>query len=227
MFYPVSRDDVPRACAFRLCTALCIVAIVTSGATAALSFNLDLCYAFNGAPPEGTPPWLNATFLEGTAPGTVDLVLNSLDLTSTEFVKGWYFNFDPLLDPTELVFSAPLKTGVFDDPTVQTNADGYKADGDGWHDILLSFSTEDSGMAHRFSAGDAVQYTISHNTASLTPQSFDYVSAPGGGEGVHPTVAHVLGIGGGDSGWVTIPEPCSIALLAAGSIALLARRRRT
>ena len=39
-----------------------------------------------------------------------------------------------------------------------------------------------------------------------------------------PTAAHVQGIAGGNSGWITTPEPTAIALLAIAGTILLRRR---
>lgn len=184
----------------------------------------DLSVEFSGAsPPGGAAPWLRATFDDGGGAGSVDLRLEAANLTGTEFVFQWTFNLDPLLDPTDLIFSAPTKTGSFDDPVVGLGTDSFMADGDGLFDIRVLFANSD-GAPTRFGSGDAAEYTIT-GIAGLTASSFDYLSAPAGGQGPFPTAAHVGGIGanGEDSGWITVPEPASLALLLLGACVL--RRR--
>jgi hypothetical protein len=175
--------------------------------------------------PTNPPPWLNATFDDGGSAGTVDLTITALGLVGDEKVKGVYFNLDPALDPTQLVFSAPIKTGQFEDPGINLGIDGYKADGDGYYDILIEFNPD--GANEAFNGGEAVEYTIT--LASLTANSFDFISAPDGGEGEYVTAAHLQSLDTtGDSAWVTTPEPATVCLLGLGALSLIrsSRRRR-
>jgi hypothetical protein len=201
--------------------AIAVLAISASAEADVLTF--DLSIEFSGAfPPEDSPPWLTATFDDGGSAGSVDLTLQTTNLTDAEFVHEWTFNLDPSLDPTDLVFSAPVKTGAFDDPTISTAVDNFKADGDGYFDIELAFSQQNGSSAHRFGVGDGVQYTIT-GISTLTVHSFNFGSAPGGGAGEYPTAAHVGGIGvdDEDSGWIATPEPAAIVLLSMAGVGLL------
>ena len=212
---------------FRALLVGLVFAAAASGTAQAGSITFLMDYEFSGGtPPEGTPPWLAATFDDDGTAGSVVMTLTTTNLPGTEFVREWYFNLDPTLDPTDLAFSAPTKTGTFADPTVSTGTDAFKADGDGNYDILVAF--DNAPPANRFTAGDAVEYTIT-GIGSLTAASFNFLSAPAGGHGPYLTAAHVQGIGedGEDSGWVTTPEPATVALVAGGLawIALLKKRR--
>ena len=210
----------------RILTTLIFVLAVSTAANATV-LTYDLSVEFSGAtPPAGASPWLRAVFDDGGSPGSVTMKLSTPNLTAVEFVSKWYFNLDPLLDPTALIFSAPTKTGSFTDPTINLAVDAFKADGDGKYDIKLEFDVSD-GFPTRFGVGDAVAYTIT-GIPTLTASSFNHLSLPAGGHGPFPTAAHVQGIGpsGANSGWVTVPEPATMSLLGIGGALGLIRRRR-
>jgi hypothetical protein len=207
------------------------LALTASQATAKL-ITLGSDFEFSGATPPAslTPPWLTTTFDDGGGTGSVVLTLTATDLTASEFVSGWYLNLDPALDVSSLVFSSPTKVGSFTNPAISLSTNAFKADGDGKYDILLEFDVS-AGVANRFTAGDSVSYTIT-GIATLTADSFNFLSLPAGGHGPYIHAEHVQGIGSESlSGWVSgdelppIPEPATMSLLAVGSLALLRRRR--
>jgi hypothetical protein len=125
------------------------------------------------------------------------------------------------MDPDDLVFTRLSTIGTMDDPTIQTGADGYKADGDGFFDICFEFA---NGNLDRFDPGESVVYSVT-GIAALTAASFDFACS-GSDSGFH-SAAHVQGIepDGKNSGWVTAPEPSTLAVLAIGAAVLLRRRR--
>ena len=225
----MSHWGTTRRSSVWLCLML-FTALVWGASTAQASvISFDLSIEFSGAtPPEGTPPWLNATF-EDSGVDQVTLTLSTPNLTDAESVKEWAFNLNPIYDPTDLVFSEPSRTGTFEpaSPDITTGTNFWKADGDGYFDIKIQFSHVD-GLSKRFGVGDGVAYTIS-GIVGLTAESFDFISEPGGGHGGYETAAHVLSIGptDDDSGWVTAtPEPATLGLLLVAGIVLLRRRVR-
>lgn len=188
-----------------------------------LVFELNIEFS-GGTSPAGVTPWVTATFDDHGVSGSVDLLLEAVNLVGSEFIFEWTFNLDPDLDPLELVFSSPSKIGVFADPEVNLGVNAFRADGDGYFDIQILF--DHSGPNVRFGPGDSVAYTIT-GIDTLSVHSFDFLSAPAGGSGPGPfnTAAHVGCIGvDEDSGWITTPEPGtgSLALLC---LLALARRR--
>jgi len=204
---------------------ICALLMVFSCGTQGALVSFDLKAEFSGAtPPTGETPWLNATFDDEDSAGSVILTLTTPNLTGTEFVSEWVFNLDTGLDPTALAFSAPTKTGSFDNPDIYTWVDKFKADGAGYFDIKIDFAIGD-GLGARFGAGEAVEYTIT-GTDSLTAESFNFLCTPAD-HGPFPTAAHVQSIGDNeDSGWTTAPEPATLSLLAFGGLAILKRRRK-
>ncbi len=215
----------------RLCTrslvllsVLAVFAVIPLGVESAqgsvISYGLSIEFS-GGTPPAGSTPWITATFDDQNTPGTVQLKLETTNLVGTEFVRGWYFNFNPLLNLSDISFSAPVKTGTFSDPTINMSTNAYKADGDGKYDIRIDFAT--SGP-NRFGVGDSVEYTITGlgSAAALVAADFDFMSQPDGGHGPFPTAAHVQGIGpgGSNSGWATVPEPASWMLTACALVGL-------
>ncbi|MCA9233038.1 MAG: hypothetical protein KDA57_20495 [Planctomycetales bacterium] len=188
-----------------------------------------------GTAPAGSSPWLTPRIDDQGTPGTVQLKVETTNLTGSEKVSGLYLNIDPSIDPADLSFSAPTKTGIFADPVISLSTDTFKADGDGKYDILLTFSTS-SGS--EFGAGEEVEYTITGlgSAAGLIAADFVFLSAPAGGHGPFYAAAHVQGIGAGLSGWISpdpgldpfsnpVPEPNGIILFTLG-LAIAERIRR-
>ena len=210
---------------YALIVILCTGIVVPTSALGAL-LTMQLSYEYSGAtPPVGSTPWLTATFDDNDTPGSVILTLTATNLTDDEYVAEWLFNLDPSLNLGLLQFVQSDKSGSFQDPTIGTAYDDFQADGDGKFDIEFAFANADGGD-NRFGVAEWVQYTIA-STEALTANSFNFQSASAGGQGTWPTAAHLQAIidPSNGSGWVTVPEPGTLALLVLGALALVRRNR--
>ncbi len=188
-----------------------------------------------GTPPVTVSPWLTAIFDDSVGnSNTVRLTMTADNLSGTEFISNWLFNFEG--DVNLLQFSYAGGSGpAFDQLELGDNNNNNKADGDGYFDIGFYFPTSSSGS--RFGAGDTVVYDITYSSPIIA-SSFNSFSI-GGKKGAYLTAAHVQNTGGGsDSGWIgansltVVPEPVSSALFIVGSatlgfISLRKRRRNT
>ncbi len=199
----------------------CAASVLTSHAA---TLQLDHPFGEPDAPPAGPVPWLTVT-TTSSVPNVVIIEFMTTNLTGGEFVSEWFMNLDPAMDVTQLSFTLQNQTGAFILPTIGQATNGFKADGDGFFDIRLTFDTSGTNE-HRFTAGDSVRYTVSG--PGLLASSFTFLSAPDGGDGPFYSAAHVNGTGAGglESRWIAaVPEPSSALLLIAGA-GLLGRRRR-
>jgi hypothetical protein len=207
--------------------ALLALPTLSTGASATtLSFDLD--FEFSGAQePAGPSPWVNLTFDDSINPSnTVRLTISNVGITAAEFVAAVYVNFNPALDIGQLGVS-PVDVSA-SSPSVSTGADAFKADGDGFFDILFDFPPPPGSAAAKFTAGESVVFDLTY-PAAISVSDFDFDSAPGGGNGSYRAAAHVLGIAGGGSGWVgngAVPEPATGILLGLAGLGLLVSRRR-
>ncbi|MFO0895819.1 MAG: hypothetical protein U0836_00200 [Pirellulales bacterium] len=164
--------------------AVLLAALALAGAAGPLTagtvvFDSSFEYS-SGTAPAGAPPWLRATFDDGGKSGSVTLTFAAQNLVGSEFVSNLYFNLDPTLDPTQLVFGSITKVGAFDDPAITAGVNAFKAGPDGKFDLQFAFATSGAGGgSHRFGAGESISLTIS-GIASLVANSFDFLSAPDG-----------------------------------------------
>jgi hypothetical protein len=220
-----------------------------SDANASIAINLNT--EFSGATaPAGSTSWLVATF-EDQGGGVVRLTMDASGLVGTEFVSEWSFNLDNVtpLDPTLLTFTA---VDISDIPgfstaaDIDTGVDAFQADGDGKFDILFNFPTSGAGGGvARFTTGESVVIDITYGgVGTFNEGSFNFGSAPGGGNGTFHSAAHVQSIGtsGSGSGWVgntdrpvvgqggDVPEAASLIvwlLLVSSAFLAVPRRRQT
>ncbi len=202
-----------------MCATL-ILFLLPGSAQADVVFNLLMEFS-GGSQPAGFPPWLIATFIT-LSPGTVEVRLQARLQSPSEFVNIWLFNLDPAFNPNNL--SLAHVSGVPAAVTKGINA--FRADGDGYFDI--KFDWPQNPPASRFGNDDLVVYHITSAVHPIMETSFNFVSAPGGGQGMFPTAAHVQGVGpdGEESGWIAVPEPATLLTLGIGATFFMTRRRR-
>jgi hypothetical protein len=185
-----------------------------------LLFGLDLVYTGIGTP-QGTPPWLTATF-QNLGPNSVQLTMDNSGVASG--VSSWFFNFNPSSEVLGLDIT-PL-SGIAAIPIIKAT-DGVKAGGDLSFDIQFSFNTND------FTAGKTSIYLIS-STLSAEPidaLSFNFLSTNQLGLTNYYSSANILGISGGFNSWIAaataqtpgpgpgsapVPEPATLLLLSTG-----------
>jgi hypothetical protein len=211
--------------------AAAVVAGISSYASAAVVFELDN-YKTDETPPDGTSPWLIATF-ESNGANQVKLTLDATNMNSSNFVRSFHFN---VVGGITLTISNPLT----EDP-----ANGAVGD------AALSLGGSPVGSAPTFSysidppisgggrlnGGETVTWLL--NGTGITEDSFlafvtsdkeefknddMYVAAKI--QGLLNEGSVVIWDGDGDDGGGDIPEPASLGVLGLGAAALLTRRRK-
>lgn len=204
-----------------------LMSVAAGSAYANLTFVFDPSNTFTGTAPTGS---LTAEFIDVT-PGTVDLVLTS-SLAAGEKVSEMYFNYGGSA-LASLAFSLDTATNT-DGPaaTVTTGSNAFKADGDGFYDILFTFSTANPGS---LTNGTSQTYMITGT--NLVASDFNFLSSPvdADGKGSAPNgtwlaAVHVQNIGtdsaSGFVGGAPVPIPPSVWLLGSGLLGLIGIGRR-
>lgn len=210
-----------------------VFGVISYPAHSDITFNYNT--VFSGDTPQGTSPWLTATFAD-TGTDQVTLTMTASNLVPDEFVSDFDFNLDPTMQAMNLTYT---NAGGVVASSMNTTTNGSKAAGDGLYDIEFLFPTASGDRlgVGETAAGSTSVYTITGT--GLSASSFNFLSCQqsdgcqsAGNLGPFYAAAHIQAIPGADSGWVApvaaIPEPADAAMLAAGLalMAFLARRRR-
>ncbi len=213
---------------------LALLMVAPAGYATANTLVLGLDVEFSGATPpaSGTTPWVTAIFDDATGDSnSVLLTMTAGNLTGTENLELFYFNFDPVLNPNDLIFTA-IDVSASDpengkgDNGIFTGVNAYMANGDGSYDIAFNFPPPPGSAANLFVGGETVIYELTY-TSAIDANSFNFFSDEGGGQGTYLAAAHIQRINGTDSGWIgVVPEPGTASLLGLGLCGLAAAKRR-
>lgn len=200
---------------FGLISAAALALFVQAGPVFASPVTINLDQVFTGATPDGSPPWLVATFNQtGSNTGTLTLTSN---LTGPDFLQGlnssngtvgWAFFLNQSLS------AISCSSGTCANSNSGFDAGGFNTGPVG--DIFnLGFGW---GPQDRFEAGNSAVYALTFASA-LSGNPF-----VANGDG-WSSVAHVQGIGtNDDSGWIVagpvhpVPEPMNLGLFGLGAL---------
>ena len=99
---------------------------------------------------------------------------------------------------------------------------GFKAGGDGYHDVFIQWNTN---VADRLNAGDTYDIRL-HGAGLSAGMFFDFGTSSNKGQFL--AVVKVNATGGGEgSDWIgAVPEPGGVLLFSAGMLLVAARVRR-
>ena len=190
----------------------------------------DVIYDFTGASEfsgSGAPSFVGTVkvTISDTGPGAIAIDVEVSGLAGGS-LKSLYLNIDGLTQTTggPVAAGGTMPVGT----TVDLSLDAFKADGDGFFDLLFAFPGVGISADGTYSGGFI--------GTLFTSADFDALSAPGGGHGPFKAAIHVGDVGGGaNSGWYApgqgtppIPEPGTFVLfgLAAAGAYVIRRRRK-
>lgn len=200
-----------------------LLAVAEARGQGTLQFEFLFDNVFSGATPAGTSPWVLEQFSD-VSPGNVLVTVWNNESTTGYFIGDLYLNLNPNLDPTALMVRFNSGSPGVTAATISTGEDQFKADGDGYYDLQLSFS---SGSSGRFSSGNFMSYDIT-GIAGLSSADFEYTSTSS--TAALLAAAHLIG-NGGSSSWLNpsqvtqVPEPGAILGWMFFTLALVVKRR--
>lgn len=151
--------------------------VTTLPATAAvLSLEYNAAGAFGATRPAGPDPFMTGVFDDGGTPGSVVLTITVAATVDTADVTGIFFNLDPALDPTSLVFTRTGGTGpTAGDIDVTTGVNNQDDPPSSGYDIGIDLPPPPGQQAARFNAGETLIFSIT-GIASLTADDFNFLN---------------------------------------------------
>jgi hypothetical protein len=202
------------------------LSVPVSAATLTLNFDVSFGDPLDAdtAAPDGPAPWLTAFFDDGNTPGSVDLTLSVSGSVGIAEVTQVYLNVDDTIGGENLTISPTGGTGP--GTTISQGTDAFKADADGWFDLLFEMpATGGSG----FDAGETLTFSITGD--GLVASSFNYWSTPDPVDPNGPFLGAAkfqsTGIEGLQSDWVgAVPVPAAAWLFGSGLLGLVGVARR-
>ena len=244
-----------RARIFGMAALVAGLMLPTAAKASQINFSYTTAFS-NSTLPGGPAPWMNVNINDATAAGSNDvrITISMFGLTNQEFISGVYLSLDPVKYPSALTaFSlTTLANPNSAFSTLQSGPNCCQADGDGKYDLLFNFNTAN---ATRATDNTVYMFDLKNLGAGgkLLAQDFDFLAAPGGGNGPFYAAAHLQGIGpqGNDSTWIAdsthptgdcpgctinpvdsnpVPEPMSMMLFGTGMVGVaqaIRKRRKT
>jgi hypothetical protein len=235
-------------CAAALSNAGATVTI-TNGSPASIEFAFDT--VLDGKPePGGVAPWVTVTFTDTAVPNRVTALfeVSEAGLATGEFLTKFFFNYDAaLVGGTFALSPTVIKPDAYDAKVNNFDYTTPKGAGGGFSfDLLIAYATANNDG--RLTKGESVEFDITYSNPANPGVTFDALdlfdlsSHKNGTLGPYAE-AHVQGLAGGKSTWITpgvevtenpnpvlnpIPEPGSTAaLMGLLSCGLFLRSRRT
>lgn len=187
---------------------IAIAGTTTSSAqTNALAYELNTVFSMQSVAPSNPAPWLTARF-EDIGPNVIQLTMtaSNFPLNGTggdpmpTKVDNWWFNFNPTKNVNNLQFTLQPGSSGVTAPTIAKEATdgafapggggnhGFKADGDGYFDILFTFDIS-NGM-DLFTANESLIYSISL-TGGGTVLASDFNFSSYGSSSSYGTAGHL------------------------------------
>ncbi|HEX2839408.1 MAG TPA: hypothetical protein VHN77_14925 [Phycisphaerales bacterium] len=214
-------------------SAVAALALAAAANAATVSFTLTSEFSGSGFNPTGPSPWGTATFTD-TGANTVQLTLaRSTGMTSNEFIRYWLFNLNPAMNPGDL--NIAQNTGPTSTNSVRTGSDtdsAFRGDGGSFFDF--KFEWPSGNDANRFD-GDWVSAVYTLSMSGLDANDFLDLGVGAGNSlnGLY-TAAHIQGIPGGGSAWVTggpgvlvpLPPAAWAGMAGLGMVGLVGWKRR-
>jgi len=205
-----------------------VMGFVSGASAATTTFGLDFEFSGAFAPASATTPWVTIVLDDSFGDAnTVRLTVEATNLTggtSGESINSFFLNFDPLLDASQLIFTA-IDVAASTPNSINTGTNAFQADGDGFFDIEFDMPPAPGNADFRLTGGETIIFDLVY-TSAISASSFEFMSVMGGGAGTFSAAAHIQGINGNDSGWIgsPIPEPGTALLLGLGVMGLGWRR---